>query len=202
MNETPEGNSSEPVLTPEYPPAEVDQSASRKSSNPLMRRVGLVVAALVLGMAIIFFALYLPVNQQLKAAQTRLDETSVKLEAAQKELGTTTTELAELKTRFANTNDQLGKANLSLQLFKMQMDVSYARLALGTNDNNTGRQALTLAEKDLQLLLVNLPQGDLSKGLTERMTNIRTYLTADPAKALEELRILGENLSMISDSMR
>lgn len=202
MAETPEGNSSEPVLTPEYPPAEVDQAAPRKEPNRFMRRVWLGLGALVVGMALIFFTLYLPASQQLKSVQAKLDENTVKLETAQKDLGAANTELAELKTRFANTNSQLEKANLSLQLFKMQMDVSYARLALGTNDNNTGRQALTLAEKDLQLLLVVLPQGDLSKGLQERMTNIRTYLTANPAKALEELRILGENLSMISDSMR
>lgn len=198
-----------PVKLPEYAPAPAVESPRPFYTIAWVQWTAAALAGLLIGAALIYFLVAAPANLKAKDFAAQLGETQAKLETSQGNLATTQADLEaakaefiQLQAEFRAATAELDKANLTIQLFKLQMDVTYTRFALVTDDEPTARLALALADKDLKELEPLLPSEELSQGLGQRLLRVRSFLGNDTEKALEELRKMSENLAMISDSLR
>jgi len=150
----------------------------------------IVLLAFVAGFGVAFFALYFPLQREAASMRSELNTLRQDYEKASAELET-------LRADYQRAEEALTSGQLDMVLSRLISNVSYARLALITKDNLTAQQELSAAEarlKDLEPLL-NDPQT--FQALQERFKTIRNSLTSNPNKALEELRLLSENLARI-----
>ncbi len=152
-----------------------------------------VLAALILGFGAAFFALTLPAWQELKQVKADLASSQEKLSAAEADLETTS---ASLDT----AEKDLSGARYAVALARVQTNVAYARASLVSRDLLTARQEVSAAMTNMGVLLPLVKDKDISTALSERMTTIYKALYNDSAtKALEELRILNENLLRLEE---
>lgn len=151
-----------------------------------------LLAALILGFGVAFFALTLPAWQELKQVKADLTSTQEKLSAAEANLKITS---ASLET----AEKDLAGAQYAVALARVQTNVAYARASLVSRDLLTARQEVSAAVTNLQALLPFLSDKNVREALTERMKGIDKALSTDSAKALEELRILSENLLRLEE---
>ena len=133
--------------------------------------IGVVLLALLVGFGVAFFVLYLPLQRNYVAA-------SKELATLRSDYEKVSSELSALKAEYQRTQEQLNKGQFDWVLSRLVSNVSYLRLALITKDNLTAQQELSAAEANLKALapLLNDPQT---------------------AQALEELRLLSENLARL-----
>ncbi|MEN4012161.1 MAG: hypothetical protein AB1453_06865 [Chloroflexota bacterium] len=187
--------------SPIYPSLESAPSLAGSGSPTWLRRnmpwLAGILIALILGFGLAFFLLYQPAvtalqhtrqeaAQQMETInqmQTDLENTRVTLDQTRIDLKTTTTALEELQYQAALTT--------------LQTNVAYARLALVTKDLLTARQELSAAQANLKKFAPLLAEQEIITALTERLALVRASITSDPAKSLEELRILAENLARL-----
>ncbi len=198
-----------PVKLPEYQPAPAKPSPTPFYKIVWVQWTALFLTGLLAGAALVYFLAAAPADLKARELSAQLNETQARLETSQGDLSATRSELETAKAEFTRLQAEyraatakLDQANLTIQLFKLQMDVTFARFGLVTDDEPTARLALALADKDLKLLEPLLPSDELAKGLGQRLLRVRSFLGNDTEKALEELRKLNENLAMISDSLR
>lgn len=187
---------SPPADTPAVEPLELKQKSFVQKGWPWLAAV---LISLLAGAALVFFLLYLPASSSLRQAQADLDGSRSALNAAE----TKTTELEASLT--STTGDlesaqaELQEAKLRLALSRLQANISFARLALLSKDILTARQELSDAEANLAALNLLLDDSETSSALADRLKTIRTSLTSDPSKALDEMRTLGENLARLEN---
>lgn len=151
------------------------------------RWILILLATLIVGFGAAFFVLFLPANLELK--QTKTD-----LIAAQEKLSTTEADLTSTTSDLKSTATELEDARFKRALAKVEVNVAYARLSLVTRDLLTARQEVSAAAKNMTALLPLITDDETAKALEDRMDGIQSAINTDPAKALEELRTLGENL--------
>lgn len=151
-----------------------------------------VLAALIVGFGVAFFVLTLPAWQELKQVKADLTSAQEKLSAAEAKLKTTSASLD-------STEKDLAEAQYAVALGRVQTNVAYARASLVSRDLLTARQEVSAAVTNLQALLPFLSDKTVREALTERMKGIDKALSTDSAKALEELRILSENLLRLEE---
>ena len=155
------------------------------------------VVALVAGFALSFFLLYLPANAGLVQARAELAATQERLAQTEEELQLVQDNLKSMQANLETAQRELADASFNKALAEVQANVAYARLALATKDLLTARQELSAASSNLNILAAMLDDLDTADALEERLQSIRTKLITDSALALEELRILSENLARI-----
>lgn len=194
MEEAPSSGASEVVPEVPGPEAETPEVAPPKPPRRWWQKVLtwllIVLAAFLAGFGVAFFALYFPLQREAAAMRQELTTLRQDYEKA-------STELASLRADYQRVEEALAAGQMDMVLSRLISNVSYARLALITKDNLTAQQELSAAEarlKDLEPLL-NDPQT--MQALQERFKTIRSSLSSNPNKALEELRLLSENLARI-----
>ncbi|MCX8024001.1 MAG: hypothetical protein N3A60_02230 [Thermanaerothrix sp.] len=194
MEEAPSGGA--PEVMPEAPSTEAEAPEVAPSRPPrrwwqkALTWLLIVLAAFLAGFGVAFFALYFPLQRE--AASMRQELTTLRQDYEK-----ASTELNSLRADYQRVEEALAAGQMDMVLSRLISNVSYARLALITKDNLTAQQELSAAEarlKDLEPLL-NDPQT--MQALQERFKTIRSSLSSNPNKALEELRLLSENLARI-----
>lgn len=163
-----------------------------KPSRHIGRWALILLATLVVGFGAAYFALALPAHQELKQARADLAAAQEKLGAAESELEVTSRDLDE-------TSGELASAQYGLALARVQANVAYARASLVSRDLLTARQEVSAAVANLQGLLPFIKDKEISAALSDRMDGIDKAVYTDSSKALEELRILSENLLRLED---
>lgn len=163
-----------------------------KPSRHIGRWALILLATLVVGFGAAYFALALPAQQELKQARADLAAAQEKLGAAESELEVTSRDLDE-------TSGELASAQYGLALARVQANVAYARASLVSRDLLTARQEVSAAVANLQGLLPFIKDKEISAALSDRMDGIDKAVYTDSSKALEELRILSENLLRLED---
>lgn len=151
-----------------------------------------LLAALIVGFGAAFFALTLPTQQELKQVKVDLADAQEKLATAESDLKTTGADLDA-------TEEELSSAQYALALARVQANVAYARASLVSRDLLTARQEVSAAVTNMQVLLPFIKDKNISEALSERMKGIDKAVYTDSAKALEELRILSENLLRLEE---
>ncbi len=185
---------------PGFPPAAETPEVKEKSFwQKSLRWVLVVLLSLAIGFALGFFLLYMPANNALSQAKIDLADTKGALELVD-------TKAADLQAGLSDANAQvktsalaLDSAKIDIALARMQANISYARLALINKDTLTARQELSDADANLANLTLLINDRETSSTLADRLKNIRADLSSDPSKALEELRILSENLDRLGN---
>lgn len=173
-------------------PSPAIQESAAPSRN-IGRWIIALLATLIVGFGAAFFTLALPAQQELKQLRADLSDTQEKLAAAESDLKATSADLDA-------TSSELTAAQYSLALARVQANVAYARASLVSRDILTARQEVSAAMTNMQALLPFIKDKDISAALSERMTVIYKALYNDSAtKALEELRILSENLLRLEE---
>lgn len=168
------------------------EEESRPSQHTGRWILGLL-AALIVGFGAAFFALALPAQQELRQVKADLANAQEKLATVESDLKTTSAELD-------GAEKELTGAQYSLALARVQANVAYARASLVSRDLLTARQEVSAAMTNMGVLLPLIKDKDISAALSERMTVIYKALYNDSAtKALEELRILNENLLRLEE---
>ncbi len=158
-----------------------------------------VLASLLVGAGLVFFLLYLPVESALRQHQTELISVKSALEQAEAKAEGLQNDLTSANGQVERLQAELKTIKLSLAVSKLQANISYARLALINKDVLTARQELSNADANLAELSLLLDDRDTSSALADRLKTIRANLTSDPARALDEMRILGENLARLEN---
>ncbi len=172
--------------------ASSDAHAEDKPSRHIGRWALILLATLVVGFGAAYFALALPAQQELNQAKTDLAAAQEKLEAAETELATTSRDLNQ-------TSSELAAAQYGLALARVQANVAYARASLVSRDLLTARQEVSAAVTNLQSLLPFIKDKEISAALSDRMDVIDKAVYTNSSEALEELRILSENLLRLED---
>lgn len=174
----------EPTSTP------VPQSEPLNPKAPILPWLGGIAAALVVGFLIGLFVFYLPTQKALTASQSDLAATKAELETTQKDLETSQSALTE-------TQSDLESAEFNAALTDLENSITYTRLAIATRDLLTARLELTNVDNKFSTFKPLLTDEDLVSALDERLKSIRTSITSDSTKALEQLRIFSENLARV-----
>jgi len=185
-DDIPEANDQAAPETQSGPPAAETAFVPTKTSM-VGRWTLILLATLIIGFGVAFFALFLPANLELKQLKTDLAAAQEKLTTTEADLTTTTT---DLKT----STSELEVARFNRALAKVEANVAYARLSLVTRDLLTARQEVSAAAENMTALLPLITDDETAQALEDRMAGIQTSINTDSAKALEELRTLSENL--------
>ncbi len=209
MNPSEENPVEKETPMPENTPAETEgelDTSFAVASEPVKPRpswaqkalpwVIVTLVSLLVGFAIGFFLLYLPANTGLKQVQTDLSELQGKLDSTTQELETTQSNLSQAQSDAEKAQAAADTLTFNLALSRVQANVGLARLALAQTDLLTARQELSAADTNLKELVKGL-DAETAKALQDRLSAIRIQLNSDSKKAVEELRILGENLGRI-----
>lgn len=177
---------------------------------PRGRRTGLIVLGGLLLALLLFGGGYLlayltqfrPAAEQvstLQAAsaemQSQLDETSAQLNQRESELQTSQAAAAAAETALSESQNRLLLNNL-------QNDVLVARLALANEDLLTARQALRLAQSDIDALREIAADGEMVDDLAARLEDARSAMSEDPAAAGVELRLLSDNIVLLQEQFQ
>ncbi len=175
---------------------------SEKKPTPPWLRKGLTWAAaglvfLILGWGLAYFLLFVPEEQARFEAEQQVNRQAEQIAALEADLTQTREQLQKTQAELEQTSEELKALQYSAVLTALQNNVSYARLALVTKDLLTARQELSSASNNLKKLIPMIGDKDIESALSERLATVRSSMTSDPEKSLEELRILAENLSRL-----
>lgn len=203
-----ESSQSEAVLSEENLPkteAEPVEEAApvleKKPTPPWLRKglvwAGIILVSLLIGFGLAYFLLYVPQEQARFDAERELSRLTKQIGELEAELSQTHQQLQETQNQLEQTDGELKALQYSSALTALQLNVTYARLALVTKDLLTARQELSSASTNLKRLIPMIGDKDIENALTERLAKVRSSVTSDPEKSLEELRILAENLSRL-----
>ena len=190
-----------PISGEVFSPLPAKESGSSVGAPNFFRKalpwvmVGLV--ALILGFVGCYISLYRPIALELRETQTQLSTTMAQLAQTENEFQVAQNALKQRQEELESIQVQLTNTTFNQALAEVQTNVAFARLALVTKDLLTARQELSAADGNLKILTALLEIPETSTALVERLTSIRAKLTNDSAMALEELRILSENLTRI-----
>ena len=156
-----------------------------------------VLVSLAAGFLLGFFLLYQPAVGQLRNTNNQLGTAQEQITNLESSLEDVNSDLSTAQAELTRTQQQLERVEFNQALAEVQANVTYARLALATKDLLTARQELSAAELNLVELNKLLADQDTASALTERIQLVRASLVSDSVKALEELRLLSENLARI-----
>ncbi|MFZ6021258.1 MAG: hypothetical protein ACOYXO_16805, partial [Chloroflexota bacterium] len=190
---TPSGETLREETQPQPEAVEEAALSTDKKPTPVWLRKSLtwtaiVLVSLLVGFGLAYFLLYLPAEQaRIEASQQvlLLNEQIATLEA---DLNQAREQLQKTQDELEQTAGELRVLQYSAALTALQHNVTYARLALVTKDLLTARQELSSANTNLKKLIPMIGDKDIETALTERLAAVRSSMTSDPEKSLEELR--------------
>ena len=152
-----------------------------------------MLVSLLVGFALGAFLLYIPARDALRQSQADLASTKSSLELAETKAEGMQSSLDSATSQLESAQSELKSSNLSLVISKLQENIGRARLALVSKDILTARQELSDADANLAELTLSLDDIETTSAMADRLKTIRTNITSDPSKALEEMRILGKS---------
>ena len=171
-------------------PTPVTQPKQLTPKAPILPWLGGIVAALAVGFLIGLFVFYLPTQKALTTSQSDLA-------AAKIELETTRADLKASQSALTETQRNLETAQFNASLTDLENSITYTRLAIATRDLLTARLELTNVENKFSVFKTLLTDKELVSALEDRLKTIRTSITSDSTKALEQLRVMSENLARV-----
>lgn len=187
----PQGPEAHPVPEPGAEKTKAAQKAPSRGSA-FLRNLLIGILLLVAGAAAIFFPLYLPLSRDAGNLRTERDSLAQRSTQMEGTLSAVQTQVSELQT-----------ASTSLQalssLYKLQSDVSIARMALANKDGNSAAQALTYAGTDLEALAPFVQEGTVLNGLRSRLSSASSAVQTNPDRAESELAIFVQNLLLLEN---
>jgi hypothetical protein len=188
-----------PISGEVFSPPPAEDTATKKPDffRKALPWVIAVLVSLLAGFLVGFFLLYQPANIQLRNTTSEWLATQEQLSLVESELDISQNSLKQTQGDLESTQAMLVNASFNQALADVQANIAYARLALVTKDLLTARQELSAADGNLRTLNAMLEDPETADALDERLKSIRARLVTDPALALEEIRLLSENLSRI-----
>lgn len=206
-NEVEESTPSGETMPEETQPAseavqeEAALSSEKKPTPAWLRKsltwMAIVLVSLLIGFGLAYFLLYLPAEQARMEASRQILLQNEQIATLEADLNQTGEQLQKTQDELQQTSEELKALQYSAALTALQHNVTYARLALVTKDLLTARQELSSANSNLKKLIPMIGDKDIETALTERLNTVRSSITSDPEKSLEELRILAENLTRL-----
>lgn len=198
---TPEVTSAESASPVSPPPFEPTPTPAGRESPTWLRRnapwLAAILITLLVGFGLAFFLLYQPAQQSLQIARQDAEQKAEAITKLETDLEDTRLTLDQTRSDLKTTTDTLKELHYQSALTALQTNVAYARLALVTKDVLTARQELSAAQTNLKKFTPLLGDKEIETVLTERLALVRSSISSDPTKGLEELRILAENLSRL-----
>ncbi len=138
-------------------------------------------------------------NQSIEQ-RTEIEDLKAELESTQNELSDTKSELSDTRAMFTESNQTLVASQQELQrqtgLLDLKFNIAEARVAAANEDKLSLRQSLNLAEKNLAQL-EDILEPEIYEIIQERLETIQKSTKSNLTKAVEELRMLSENLIRI-----
>lgn len=157
-----------------------------------LRNLLIGILLLVIGAAAIFFPLYLPLSRDAGGLRSERDTLAQRATQVEGTLSAVQTQLSGLQGR-----------STSLQalssLYKLQSDVSIARMALANKDSNSAAQALTYASTDLEALAPFVQETTVLNGLRSRLSSASSAVQTNPDRAETELATFVQNLLLLEN---
>ncbi len=168
-----------------------------------------VITALVFflgGMAVVYFVLYQPkvteFTSDLQAAEEAANTTSQKLSSVETDLALSESNLETANVTIDDLTAQLTDAQLFSLIYKFQSDVNAARVALLKLDPASSMQALNFIKEDLSSLEKTDLDPNAIAGFKERIAEAEANLEADPARSVEALDTIYNNLLFLISNLQ
>lgn len=185
------------------PPAAPPPPARRDRTG--LKVLGWLLLILILfggGFALAYFWLYQPAAVENRQLRSDLEAQTTEFNETRLELTQRSSELENLQTDLTSSSSDLDEAEIYLAINRLQNDILIARLALADNDEITARQAMRVAEDDLEDLRPVVEDATLVDDLAERLETAREALGSQNNRAEDTLRLLNENLALMADRLR
>jgi hypothetical protein len=171
--------------------------------------IGLVIIVLIFaaGFIVAQIAYTSPVRSSLDQVTTEKNQIQKELSSVQDQFATSQNDLENKKAELTVTQSDLRTAESTIEQLKtketfnrnleeIKYHVALARIALLNEDKLSARQALNLAQDNLDEL-TPLLEADNLQAVKQRLEDAYSLSISDFGKALEELRTLTENLERI-----
>jgi len=206
-NEEPTTMTAEGKTEEEHAPEKSVKKAPSKFSR-FLSMVGVGILLVTLGAAAMFLAVYIPqtndLKAQIKAAQFEVSAAKTEVTTAKTEvegLKAVEAQLTQAKSDLVTMQGKLDKVSAQKSVYEIQSNVNTARVALLKVDSARAAQSLEYLIQNLGALEVPA-FPDITKNLETRLNNIRTTITADPAKAQNDLEALFNDLVLLADNIK
>jgi cell division protein FtsB len=181
--------------------------ASSKSDEPKLGRgrriwrttliwMVVIAAALLIGLSAYHFIRYKPVSEALLQTQFELSQANLTNDDLEARIATVDEKIATLESDNQSLQTELSKDKLHLDLLKVLVDVSNARLALFLEDTEGAKVALTGTTQRLESLLPAISEFDASLAISmpQRLSLIVSGLGRDVETAKIDLELLTKDL--------
>jgi len=206
-NEVPTTITEEMKTEGEHSPEKSVKKTPSKFSR-FLSMVGVGILLVTLGAAAMFLAVYIPqtndLKAQIKAAQFEVSAAKTEVTTAKTEvegLKAVEAQLTQAKSDLVTMQGKLDKVSAQKSVYEIQSNVNTARVALLKVDSARAAQSLEYLIQNLGALEVPA-FPDITKNLETRLNNIRTTITADPAKAQNDLEALFNDLVLLADNIK
>lgn len=198
-NQEPEG------IAPNEPAA--SQPPSRKAGikdkiRPTLVIIGFTLLGALIGAAIIYFAVVLPLNNQIAGLNKTIDSVNAALSANQAASIQKGEALAICTTHLDTTKSELNLARKVGYAAELMYQASSVQQALLTKDINTAGTRLSLAKKYLEKLTPLIDETTDLKGLELTLEDAIILYQARPTEAVSKLDTLIKTLHQLIESMQ
>ena len=192
-----DNNSNTGEIIPIKPPESKEKKQLRQTE--LWKKIGLwallVFIGMLIGAAVIFFALYTPKNNEYKQLARDYDQTSMDLEvnkAASEEKGIA---LGQCNTDLDASKAELQNADVLNNAYAVLFGAKEAKDALNKLDTNSAKTALNTAQKYMNALVPLVDDSDAMAGISGPLASAIEKLPAYPSQAMTQLDVLINNLN-------
>jgi septal ring factor EnvC (AmiA/AmiB activator) len=155
-----------------------------------------VSAALLAGVLIYHFVRYKPANETLIQTQSELSQVKLANDDFTARLAIVDEEVAGLESSNQALQSEVSTTKAHLELLKVLVDVSNARIALFLEDTTSAKSALTNTTQRLEILLPSIAEYDanLAQSMPQRLNIIINGLDRDIATAKIDLELFTKDL--------
>ncbi|MBN2256734.1 MAG: hypothetical protein JW704_02785 [Anaerolineaceae bacterium] len=155
-----------------------------------------VAVALLIGLLAYHFIRYKPVNEALQQTQSELTQTNLANDDLEAQLATVDEKIAALESDNQTLQSDLDTATAHLELLKVLVDVSNARIALFLDDVEVAKAALTSTSQRLETLSPSIADFDasLAQSIPQRLGLIILGLDRDVETAKIDLELFTKDL--------
>lgn len=186
--------------------AQAEPKTEKKEKKTFLQIVlpWLIVAVVFFlgGVSTLYFTVYRTTKAELDAAKAEVVQSAADLDTANADLQQAKTDLADAQAALSEKTTALTKAETLELLYKFQADVNDARASLLNNDPSSARLMMASIAGDLSELQKTDIDAQSLTGLQPRIDTALQYLESDPQTAIESLRTLSTNLSVLIENQQ
>ena len=170
----------------------------RRSSwlKPLLRIVLLLLVLLFLGALGTYLWLYQPAAQQLQTLRVEATQTADRLQQREAALKQSQQDLEEAKTSATEAQDRLEVELARIAVLRSVNDLTFARMALQSEDKAGVTKALNDSEKQLKDVLPLVEERD-----PEQASTLRALYTLAKNDLERDLKLAGQDLDRIQSEL-